>query len=142
MHEETLRLLLAAAPQLETGTLARHLQTAIQNSRRSRKCALLARRPAALCCLLLHPRAVRSARRRATRIQWQRQHEGLEFLQAVQAEANRWSLPGGRGRRLEWGVHQRWGRRIQQRRCRAWLPVTCSVAAQFCRYVVDHALFC
>lgn len=39
VHEEVLRLLLAAAPQMETATLARHLQTAIQNSRRSRKYA-------------------------------------------------------------------------------------------------------
>ena len=39
MHEEVLRLLLAAAPRLDASTLGRHLQAAIQNSRKSRKCA-------------------------------------------------------------------------------------------------------
>lgn len=37
VHEEVLRLLLAAAPQMEISVLARYLQTTIQNSRRSRK---------------------------------------------------------------------------------------------------------
>lgn len=37
VHEEVLRLLLAAAPFMEVSVVARYLQTTIQNSRRSRK---------------------------------------------------------------------------------------------------------
>jgi len=38
VHEEILRLLLAAAPRLEAAQLGRHLQSALQNSRKSRRC--------------------------------------------------------------------------------------------------------
>lgn len=37
VHEEILRLLLAAAPRLDAAQLGRHLQSALQNSRKSRR---------------------------------------------------------------------------------------------------------
>lgn len=37
VHEEILRLLLAAAPRLDAAQLGRYLQSALQNSRKSRR---------------------------------------------------------------------------------------------------------
>ena len=45
VHEEILRLLLAAAPRLDAAQLGRHLQSALQNSRKSRRCRLPQSRP-------------------------------------------------------------------------------------------------
>ena len=40
VHEEVLRLLLAAVGQLSVSRLAQYLQTTLAKSKRSRKCAL------------------------------------------------------------------------------------------------------
>jgi hypothetical protein len=41
VHEEVLRLLLAALPKLDTPQLAHYLQETLKHSRKSRKCAAL-----------------------------------------------------------------------------------------------------
>jgi hypothetical protein len=48
VHEEVLRLLLAAVPQLSVERLAQYLHATLANSKRSRKCALLCLSAAAL----------------------------------------------------------------------------------------------
>lgn len=45
VHEEVLRLLLGAAPQLSVAQVAQYLQNTLNNSKKSRKCA-------ASCCTL------------------------------------------------------------------------------------------
>ena len=40
VHEEVLRLILVAAPQLSVPQVAQYLQNTINNSKRSRRCAL------------------------------------------------------------------------------------------------------